>query len=75
MTTDQGEPFNVEVDGQQITVFPQVDGTFFIERGDEVLGVISAEIGNSINIVWGTGDLLPKEFAQKIGEAIERYEC
>lgn len=69
------EPFEINVNGTILTVYPQEDGTFKIAWNGKYVATIFADVNiNTAEPVWSTGDLLPLDQVQAIGEAIERYD-
>lgn len=68
------EPIEIEVNGRLLIAMPQPDGSFAILDGDNMLGTITPVLRDVEDIEWVPMDLLAADYAQSIGEAIERLE-
>jgi hypothetical protein len=67
------ETFQVDVEGEVLTIIPQEGPNYLVQNGDNSLGAIRTEWIDD-NLVWVSDDLIAPDLVEKIGEAIEAQD-
>jgi hypothetical protein len=68
------DPFEIKINGETLLIIPMETGEYQITKNGKDVATIYPNIGIDLEVEWITNDLFPLEYAQKIGEEIERYE-
>jgi hypothetical protein len=78
------ERYTMEIDiaGERVSLVavarcvPDDDYTWYydIYNGGALMGTITPKHDNSAQVLWVSADLITQEYAQKIGEEIERQD-
>lgn len=72
--SDRNENFSLDLEGRTFTIAPQENGTYRIFNGEEKIGVIYAEPGET-GTVWRTMDKLDDHFVVAVGGAIASHHA
>lgn len=67
------EPFEIDYYGVIFTILPQMDGSFTIFNQQNLLGTISPEITDEMDVRWTSKDMGDNEFSAQVGALIENY--
>lgn len=67
------EAFEVDVEGELLTITPSEDLNYLVQNGDNKLGAIRTEWIDD-NLVWVSDDLIAPDLVEKIGGAIEDHD-
>jgi hypothetical protein len=67
-----GEPFEINLVGEILTVRPQADKSFDIFRGETKLSTLTYSIDKDTGaMVWETTELISSAYVKQMGELIE----
>lgn len=68
------EQFEIYLVGETLTINPQENETFQVFRGESFNATIFHLIDETTcSVTWATYDLISPEYAQQIGELIEKH--
>lgn len=67
------EPYQINVSGMPLMVFPLNDGTYRISQGKENFAELYPEI-TAAGIYWNGFGQIPASLAEEIGQSIYAYE-
>lgn len=67
------EPYQINVSGMPLMVFPMNDGTYRVNYGQKNLADLYPEI-TAAGIYWNGFGQIPPSLAEEIGQSIYAYE-